>query len=47
MVDHEYDLLGKEPWVDGVQDISCSADRVIAFEMTVVVPGQRRDPVTV
>ena len=40
------DLFGKEAGINGVQHGTNARNPVIAFQMTVAVPGQGCDPVT-
>ncbi len=45
VVDHELQVLGEEPRVEGVQHRARAGHREIELEVTVVVPGQGADPV--
>ena len=47
MVDDEYQLFGEQPGIDRVADISCPADAVIGFKMSIVVPADRCDSISV
>ena len=45
VVDHEGELFGEEAQVEGVEDRAHAGDRVVEFEVAIIVPGERTDTV--
>ncbi len=46
MIDDENDLLGKQPRIHGVTDKPGTGNCVITFQVAVVIPCERRYPIT-
>ena len=45
VVDDEGDLLGEQPRIDRMADITGAADAIINLQVPIVVPGERGHPV--